>query len=301
MSGEGTHFLDTSALIALMKRGLVAEPGALISSFALAELATGIALSSDTQRERARVNKVIGPADLVLPTLTTSLIYARIAADLERKGQRIPPNDLWIAALALERKLPLYAVDNHFQRIEELNLYPCATPREALHTVLLNSSSANLLVRSGALEPTITRVKEVLRRRERKAGTTEGVPLNDGGIRLGGLSTQPGRRSYGIWVEDALTIACMACWDAAESQRMWDGAENFFFAFEGISRRANFRLDVGYRSEDAPLVPWYSCVLIPSLGVGPTSEQVRAASEYALAVVWATMDLERENVSGTGD
>lgn len=62
------HFLDTSALIVLMKRGLAAEPGALVSLFALGELAVGVSRADNAPREQARVSRAIGrPASCCPP------------------------------------------------------------------------------------------------------------------------------------------------------------------------------------------------------------------------------------------
>ncbi len=42
---------------------------------------------------------------------------------LEAKGQPIPDNDLWIAAIALEYRLPLASRDQHFQRVPKLSVW----------------------------------------------------------------------------------------------------------------------------------------------------------------------------------
>ncbi len=56
------------------------------------------------------------------PDILTARAYAQIASDLEKKGLRIPENDMWIAAIALECDLPLAARDAHFGRIEGLQI-----------------------------------------------------------------------------------------------------------------------------------------------------------------------------------
>ena len=303
MSGEGTHFLDTSALIALMKRGSVAEPGALVSLTALAELATGVALNPNPEREKARIRRVIGAAEIVLPTLATATIYGQITAQLRREGNPIPTNDVWVAALAVEHDLPLYALDIHFARVTSLKFYPCATSKEALHAVIQNSSDVHhLLVRSRGLEPTITQVKRVLRRRMLKAQTNEGVWLIEDNIRLTSLSSHLGSAFYGIHIGDALAVLCLACWDTTLSQTVWDSAENGFFQYEELFRRLNYQLDVSYRSQDPPASPWLSCVLLPpTSGTTQTAETRQLAVTYAPCTAWALIDLEREAVAGAGE
>jgi tRNA(fMet)-specific endonuclease VapC len=55
-----------------------------------------------------------------LPERETAEQYARLFVQLKRAGIPIPDNDLWIAALALERDLTLIPRDQHFQRIPQL-------------------------------------------------------------------------------------------------------------------------------------------------------------------------------------
>jgi predicted nucleic acid-binding protein len=55
----------------------------------------------------------------------TPMFYARIYRDLERRGQMIPVNDIWIAAIALETGLPVLARDEHFSRVHGLSVVQC--------------------------------------------------------------------------------------------------------------------------------------------------------------------------------
>jgi len=50
----------------------------------------------------------------------TADIYARMRLGLEMKGKRIPMNDLWIAAIARQHKLPILSRDAHFDIITDL-------------------------------------------------------------------------------------------------------------------------------------------------------------------------------------
>jgi tRNA(fMet)-specific endonuclease VapC len=51
----------------------------------------------------------------------TADVYGRIVADLESRGQRIPANDIWIAALAIQHNLTLLTRDAHFDRASGLS------------------------------------------------------------------------------------------------------------------------------------------------------------------------------------
>ena len=50
----------------------------------------------------------------------TSRIYADIRHELRLTGQPIPENDLWIAALARQYKLPILTNDAHFDKVSGL-------------------------------------------------------------------------------------------------------------------------------------------------------------------------------------
>jgi tRNA(fMet)-specific endonuclease VapC len=53
-------------------------------------------------------------------TTVTAEVYARLRLRLREKGQPIPENDLWIAAICVEHQLPLATLDGHFEAVESL-------------------------------------------------------------------------------------------------------------------------------------------------------------------------------------
>ena len=54
-----------------------------------------------------------------------SLKYAQIYRYLKNRGTPIPLHDIWIAAAALVRDVPLATFDAHFVRIPLLRLVAC--------------------------------------------------------------------------------------------------------------------------------------------------------------------------------
>ncbi len=54
------------------------------------------------------------------PTPRTLLIYAELSAQMKAAGTPLPVNDLWIAAVAVEWKLPLLHNDKHFSVVPGL-------------------------------------------------------------------------------------------------------------------------------------------------------------------------------------
>ena len=118
--------LDTNALSAVADN----EPAAVrifrraasieLPVIVLGEYRFGIAHS----RRRAEYEKWLGElieATRVLPVDgETTGHYARIRAELKKAGHPIPSNDLWIAALARQHRLPLMSRDAHFDAVQAI-------------------------------------------------------------------------------------------------------------------------------------------------------------------------------------
>ena len=115
--------LDTNALSALLD-GDEALVGILwevdrqtIPSVVLGEYRFGIMRS----RFRKKMEKVLDQLEAesnVLPVdAGTARFYAQTRHRLRQKGTPIPENDIWIAALSLQHKLPLVSRDEHFEQV----------------------------------------------------------------------------------------------------------------------------------------------------------------------------------------
>lgn len=57
---------------------------------------------------------------VLMPDEDTTVQYATVSQQLRKQGTPIPINDVWIAALALQHGLTLYARDRHFDHIPQL-------------------------------------------------------------------------------------------------------------------------------------------------------------------------------------
>jgi predicted nucleic acid-binding protein len=53
-------------------------------------------------------------------TADTTVTYAAVRVALKKLGRPIPANDAWIAALALEHRLPILSRDAHFDALPDL-------------------------------------------------------------------------------------------------------------------------------------------------------------------------------------
>lgn len=115
-------FLDTCAVIdTLAGREVILHAinrfdDVLISHVVLGELIFGCHRSRDPQRELDRLQLWLPAVSIVTATPGTAETYGELAADLEDRGIRIPQNDLWIAAIAVQSDLPLFSSDDHFSR-----------------------------------------------------------------------------------------------------------------------------------------------------------------------------------------
>lgn len=118
--------LDTNALSAAAER----EPSAMqvvaraerlaVPVIVLGEYRMGIAQS----RHRAAYEEWLREWIAVVPILNideeTTRWYAEIGLELKKKGNPIPSNDLWIAALCRQHSLPLLSRDRHFDVVSAL-------------------------------------------------------------------------------------------------------------------------------------------------------------------------------------
>lgn len=89
---------------------------------ALGELLKGALKSADPSKHRAKIVNLLKIVAVLDPDSATAEQYAAISVGLETKGQPIPENDLWIAAVAMELEMPLATRDGHFDRVEGLNV-----------------------------------------------------------------------------------------------------------------------------------------------------------------------------------
>jgi tRNA(fMet)-specific endonuclease VapC len=115
-------FLDTCAVTGILAGhqepvdAITGYDDVLVSHVVLGELIFGCRCSRHPERELARITTWLPTVSVITATPDTSEIYGTLAADLEKRGVRIPQNDLWIAATCVQSKLPLVSSDNHFSR-----------------------------------------------------------------------------------------------------------------------------------------------------------------------------------------
>lgn len=112
--------LDTSALSAFVDGDeavgdiLRRESRAALPVIVLGEFRYGIALSRHRSDYEGWLEKHLPAFDILTVTEDTASVYAALRIALEKAGEPIPANDAWIAALALEHRLPVLSRDAHF-------------------------------------------------------------------------------------------------------------------------------------------------------------------------------------------
>jgi tRNA(fMet)-specific endonuclease VapC len=119
--------LDTNALSALAdgdeglaeKMESVSVP--LLPSIVLGEYRYGILGSKFQSRYESWLENSLKAFAVVSVDGLTAVHYATIRFGLKSRGTPIPENDIWIAALALQYRLPVLSRDRHFSFIAEIH------------------------------------------------------------------------------------------------------------------------------------------------------------------------------------
>lgn len=86
------------------------------------ELVYGALNSKHVEQNLERHKRLIHRSRILEISESTALTYAKARMGLKKKGKPIPENDLWIASVCIENKIPLFSNDAHFEDIERLAL-----------------------------------------------------------------------------------------------------------------------------------------------------------------------------------
>jgi predicted nucleic acid-binding protein len=119
--------LDTNALSAFVDGdagvgdALRTQARAAIPVIVLGEFRYGIAQSRRRPSYEAWLESSLIHFDILTVTDETAVAYAALRVTLKRSGRPIPANDAWIAALALQHRLPILSRDEHFDAVPGLN------------------------------------------------------------------------------------------------------------------------------------------------------------------------------------
>ena len=118
--------LDTNALSAFVdgeesvRDAIVRRSRAAIPVIVLGEFRYGICQSRHRAEYEAWLASHLPDFEVLPITEDTTNAYAEVRVALKRTGRPIPANDAWIAALAIQHRLPVLSRDAHFDAVPEL-------------------------------------------------------------------------------------------------------------------------------------------------------------------------------------
>lgn len=119
--------LDTNALSAFVdgEQGVAEvlrqQARAAVPAIVLGEFRYGIAQSRHRSAYEDWLESQLPNFEVLAVTEETSVAYAALRLSLKRAGRPIPANDAWIAALALQHRLPVLSRDGHFDAVPGLD------------------------------------------------------------------------------------------------------------------------------------------------------------------------------------
>lgn len=129
MKMTGSKFLlDTNIIIAWLKgeAGIADKIDKAkeihLPIIGIGELYYGALYSTHVQKNIKDIKIITSYYNVLLIDEATTVLYGTIKAALRQKGQPIPENDIWIAAIAQRNQLLLITRDKHFKAIENLQL-----------------------------------------------------------------------------------------------------------------------------------------------------------------------------------
>jgi tRNA(fMet)-specific endonuclease VapC len=123
---SGRYLLDTNIIIAFFKNDenvqnrLAVLADVFVPVIALGELYYGAKHSTQVDKHTQQVQDFADGASLLLCDSSTAEVYGQIKNELKTKGNPIPENDIWIAAIARQHHLTVVTRDQHFKLIDAL-------------------------------------------------------------------------------------------------------------------------------------------------------------------------------------
>jgi tRNA(fMet)-specific endonuclease VapC len=125
---NGRFLLDTNIIIALFAKDPVVHEHLanakemFIPCIARGELYFGACKSFKIQENLARIDEFAFNNSILPRNTDTGRRYGEIKSRLKEKGQLIPENDIWIAAIAQQHAPTLVTKDEHFNLVENLQI-----------------------------------------------------------------------------------------------------------------------------------------------------------------------------------
>ncbi len=96
--------------------------GFYLPSIVVGELYTGINRVINKAKHLKKLTQLLELCIVLNVDVETSKYYGEIIASLYKKGNPLPTNDVWIAAIAKQNNCVLVTNDNHFKEIDALKM-----------------------------------------------------------------------------------------------------------------------------------------------------------------------------------
>jgi tRNA(fMet)-specific endonuclease VapC len=118
--------LDTNAVSAVADNDSAAvrlfgdAPSIELPAIVLGEYRFGIAQSRRRKEYEKWLEDLVAATRFLPVDQETTRYYSQVRSELKKGGKPIPSNDLWIAALARQHRLPLMSQDAHFDAVPGL-------------------------------------------------------------------------------------------------------------------------------------------------------------------------------------
>ncbi len=125
---NGKYLLDTNIVIALFAKESTVQTRlnqateVSISAITIGELVFGAHKSKQVEENLSRIQQLVEKNVILVCNSETAYYYGRLKHWLGQRGQPIPENDIWIAALAQQYELTLVSRDKHFGVLEKFSL-----------------------------------------------------------------------------------------------------------------------------------------------------------------------------------
>ncbi len=93
-----------------------------LNSIVLGELQSGFAVGTRQVKNQQELELFLqlDKVEVLDVNQITASYYAQVYKLLRQKGQPIPTNDIWVAAIALQYDLSVFTYDKHFSAIDNL-------------------------------------------------------------------------------------------------------------------------------------------------------------------------------------
>lgn len=123
MNGSPRFAVDTSFIIGVLKGAVESALPFTQLAFpfvVIGELRFGATGGRDREAKLAEIDEMVRQSTTLAGDGETAHVYAEVRHRLKAAGTPLPENDIWIAAVCLQHRLPLLTLDRHFERIEGL-------------------------------------------------------------------------------------------------------------------------------------------------------------------------------------